>query len=135
MPSGRLRTISNEECLVLLRQVAIGRVAVTVGAMPEILPVHFALIDDAIVFRAGRDTRLHTASRGTVLAFEVDGFDMDARHGWSVLVVGPSDEVTEPGEVVAARQLLADDWVPADEDHVLCITPHRVTGRRIAGLD
>jgi uncharacterized protein len=134
MPTGRLKVISREECLALLRQGAIGRVAVSVGAIPEIFPVRYCLIDDAIVFRAGRDTRLHMASRQAVLAFEVDEFDIDACHGWSVLVVGRSDEVTDPDEIAIARQRLADDWVPADDDHVLRIAPHRVTGRRIAGL-
>jgi nitroimidazol reductase NimA-like FMN-containing flavoprotein (pyridoxamine 5'-phosphate oxidase superfamily) len=132
MPSSRLEAVSKEDCLTLLRQAAIGRVAVSVGAIPEIFPVNFCLIDDAIVFRAARGTKLLTASRETVVAFEVDDFDVDNRQGWSVLVVGPSDEVTEPEEIATARERLADGWVPGDPDHVLRITPHRVSGRRIA---
>ncbi len=46
MPSGRLEVISKEDCLALLRQAAIGRIAVSIGADPEIFPVNFCLIDD-----------------------------------------------------------------------------------------
>jgi nitroimidazol reductase NimA-like FMN-containing flavoprotein (pyridoxamine 5'-phosphate oxidase superfamily) len=132
--SSRLEVVSKEDCLALLRQATIGRVAVSVGAIPEIFPVNFRLIDDAIVFRAGRGTRLHTATRDAVVAFEVDDFNLDLRHGWSVLVVGPSDEITQPDEVFMAKEQLDDGWVPADREHVLRIIPHRVSGRRIAGL-
>ncbi len=132
MPSGRLEVISKEDCLALLRQATIGRVAVSAGAIPEIFPVHFCLIDDAIVFRAGRGTTLHKASRHAVVAFEVDDFDIDGRHGWSVLVVGPSEEVTQPEEIATAKQRLVDGWVPGARDHVLRIPLHRISGRRIA---
>jgi uncharacterized protein len=133
MPSGRLEVVSKEGCLALLRQATMGRVAVTVGAIPEIFPVNFCLIDDAIVFRTGPGTKLYAASRRAIVAFEVDEFDVDDRHGWSVLVVGPSEEVTQPDEITKARRQLADGWVPGDRDHVLRIAPHRVSGRRISG--
>ncbi len=132
MPSGRLEVISKEDCLALLRQAAIGRVAVSVGALPEIFPVNFCLIDDLIFFLAARGTSLHAATREAVVAFQVDDFDLDARRGWSVLVVGPSAEVIQPDEITIARAQLDDGWVPGDPDHILRITPHRVSGRRIA---
>jgi hypothetical protein len=66
------------------------------------------------------------------LAFEVDEFDVDARHGWSVLVVGPSSEVLDPEEIDVARRQLADGWVPGDQDRVLRITPQRVSGQRVS---
>jgi len=133
MARSTIEVVSKEDCLALLGQAAIGRVAVSVGAIPEIFPVHFRLIDDAIFFQAVRGTKLHAASREAVVAFQVDEFDVDARRGWSVLVVGPSQEVTRPDEAVVARQQLDDGWVPGDPDHILRITPHRVSGRRIAG--
>lgn len=132
MPSSKLEAISKEDCLALLGKATIGRVALSVGAIPEIFPVNFCLIDDAIVFRAARGTRLHKGSRDAVVAFQVDDFDVDARHGWSVLVVGLANEITEPEAVAMARHHLDDGWVVGDEDDILHITPHRVSGRRIA---
>ena len=107
-------SLTREECLTLLSQAGIGRVGVSLGGPPEIFPVHFCLIDDAIVFRTGEGTKLHAASRGVVVAFEVDEFEIDARCGWSVLVVGRSRRVIHPAEIHEARQRLQPDgWVRA----------------------
>ncbi len=133
MATGSLDALTREECLTLLSQAGIGRVGVSLGGPPEILPVHFCLIDDAIVFRTGEGTKLHAASRGVVVAFEVDDFEIDARCGWSVLVVGRSRRVIHPAEIHDARQRLQPDgWVPGDRDRVVRITPNKISGRRIA---
>jgi len=85
--------------------------------------------------RTGEGTKLHSAARHHVLAFEVDDFDDEVRHGWSVLVTGPSEEITDPDDIHAARNLLSGTWVPADRYHVLTIVPERMTGRRITERD
>jgi nitroimidazol reductase NimA-like FMN-containing flavoprotein (pyridoxamine 5'-phosphate oxidase superfamily) len=45
-----LEVLSEEECRALLAQCEVGRVAITSGALPSILPVNFALLDGDIVF-------------------------------------------------------------------------------------
>ncbi|HYA69053.1 MAG TPA: pyridoxamine 5'-phosphate oxidase family protein [Acidimicrobiales bacterium] len=75
----------------------------------------------------------YAGCREAIVAFQVDDFDVEARRGWSVLVVGPSNEVTQSDEVMRVTRRLDDGWVPGEPDHVLCITPHRVSGRRMAG--
>jgi len=132
MPNARLEVLSEEDCRALLRQGAIGRVAVSVGAIPEIFPVNFCLIDDSIFFRTARGTKLFAAALGAVVAFQVDNFDVGARQGWSVLVVGPTDEVTQPDEIARAKSQLDEGWVPGGPDRVLRVTPYRVSGRRTA---
>jgi len=130
--SGKLEVLSTDECLVLLGQAKVGRVGVSVRAIPEIFPVNFCIIEGAIVFRTGEGTKLHAATHDAMLALEVDDFDAHVRHGWSVLVIGRSSEVTEPSEINAARRLLSDTWVPTERYHVIRIVPERVTGRRIS---
>jgi len=129
--SRKLETLSPDGCLSLLSEAGVGRVGVSVGAIPEIFPVVYCLVDGTIMFRTGEGTKLHAATRHTVLAFEVDQFDDEVLHGWSVLVVGRSDEVTDRKRINVARLLLPDSWVPADRYHVVSIAPDRVTGRRI----
>jgi uncharacterized protein len=129
--SDQLEVLSTDECLRLLAQAKVGRVAVTVGAIPEIFPVVYCLLEGAIAFRTGEGTKLHAATRRTVLAFEVDNFDSEVQHGWSVLVVGHSEEVSDPRQVNAARRLLSGSWVPVDRYHVVSVALERVTGRRI----
>jgi len=130
-----LEVLSTDECLRLLGQAKVGRVGVTVGALPEIFPVVYCLFDGAIAFRTGEGTKLHAAIRRAVLAFEVDDFDAEVQHGWSVLVVGHAGEVTDPMQVNAARRLLSNTWVPGDRYHVVSIALDRVTGRRITERD
>ena len=134
MSPGELEVLTPEECLALLGQAKVGRVGVNVLAIPEIFPVNFCLVDGAIVFRTGEGTKLYAATRGQIVAFEVDDFDNDVRFGWSVLVIGHSSEVTHPTEIHAARRLLSETWVPTERYHVVRIVPERMTGRRISEL-
>jgi hypothetical protein len=87
------------ECLELLAQVTVGRVGVSIGALPAILPVHFALLDDSVVFRTWPGTRLDAAANGAVVAFQADAFEPPHPHSWSVLVQGMTSEVTDPGDL------------------------------------
>ena len=132
MSPGELEVLTPEECLALLGQAKVGRVGVNVLAIPEIFPVNFCLLKGAILFRTGEGTKLHAATRGQIVAFEVDDFDNDVRQGWSVLVIGHSMEIRHPSEIIAARRLLSDTWVPTERYHVVRIVPERMTGRRIS---
>ena len=90
--------LSPAECLALLRAGGIGRVSLSVGALPAIFPVHYHLVDDDIVFRAPADATPGSGSLdGAVIAFEADQFEPDERGGWSVLVVGRVEPDREPG--------------------------------------
>jgi nitroimidazol reductase NimA-like FMN-containing flavoprotein (pyridoxamine 5'-phosphate oxidase superfamily) len=81
--------LSPDECRDLLRAGGIGRVAVSISALPAIFPVHYRLVGDDIVFHApSPQTAAPGALAGTVIAFEADGFDSPDDAGWSVLVVG-----------------------------------------------
>jgi hypothetical protein len=81
--------LSPDECRALLRAGGIGRVGVSIGALPAIFPVRYELVDDDIVFHPPYP---HVAApgvvTGAVIAFEADGFEHGAVDGWSVLVVG-----------------------------------------------
>jgi len=129
--SDKLEVLSTDKCLSLLGEATVGRVGVGVGAAPEILPVVYCLLDGAIVFRTGEGTKLHAASQGAVLAFEVDDFDADVSQGWSVLVVGRSSHVTDHKKINVAMLLLPESWVTANRHHVVSIALEQVTGRRI----
>lgn len=91
-------TLSPAECLALLRPGGIGRVSLSIGALPAIFPVHYRVVDDDIVFRAPADHGSAPGTLdGTVIAFEADEFDPADDGGWSVLVVGRVESAAEPG--------------------------------------
>ena len=127
-----------EECLRLLATVPVGRVGVTIDALPAVLPVNFVVTSGAVVFAHGAgDQARRAATAGAVVAFEADSYGTaDAPGGWSVLVRGIAREVTDPAEIEIARALPFDSWAwDGAADRFVMIEPTVVTGRRIVGPD
>lgn len=120
-----------DECLRLLGTAAIGRVCLSRGALPTVLPVNFVVTEAGIVLRTGIGTKTDAAAAGTVVAFEADDIDLFSRTGWSVVVTGVARELTGPGELDWARALPLSSWGVADTDHFICISTELVSGRRL----
>ena len=80
--------LSEAQCRRLLATQIFGRVGITSGGLPCILPVCYVYDDGAIVFRTGAGTKLRAATSGDVLAFQVDAYDRESGQGWCVLVLG-----------------------------------------------
>jgi nitroimidazol reductase NimA-like FMN-containing flavoprotein (pyridoxamine 5'-phosphate oxidase superfamily) len=131
--SRRLRELTYQECLSRLGRSTIGRLAVVVGHYPQVFPVNYKLDDFIVVFRTDLGTKLLAAQHANV-GFEVDRLDEEARTGWSVLVQGMAEDVSErAGDVVAdrARHLGIDSWAPGDRSRIVRIIPANVSGREI----
>ncbi|MGZ4140125.1 MAG: pyridoxamine 5'-phosphate oxidase family protein, partial [Actinomycetota bacterium] len=60
-PVSSLRELSREECLELLAGAVVGRLGVSIRALPTILPVNFAVLRDRIVVRTVPGTKLDAA--------------------------------------------------------------------------
>ncbi|HTL85548.1 MAG TPA: pyridoxamine 5'-phosphate oxidase family protein [Acidimicrobiia bacterium] len=127
-----LELLSEEQCIELLAAHHLGRVGVTVGGLPVILPVNYTWIDDAIVFRTSVGTKLHAATEHAVVAFEVDAHDESEHTGWSVLAVGRSARVGDASEIETYQQRSVKPWVESGRDEFVRVTPELLTGRRIA---
>jgi len=126
-----LEILSQDQCDALLRQGAVGRVAVTVAALPAIFPVNYAILDGDIVFLTGDGTKLRAALVRAVVAFEVDHIDPGPPSGWSVMAVGVAEEITDPGDLRAVAELGLRPFAGGDRSHVVRIRPEFVSGRRI----
>ncbi len=96
--------LSTRECRGYLARVGIGRVAVTVGALPAIYTVAFLLEGDHLLIRVPRRSALRRALTGSVVAFSADCFDESKEDSWSVLVRGVGEEVDD--EVLVPRRAL-----------------------------
>ena len=129
--SDGLETLSEHECRHLLARREVGRLAVTVAALPAIFPVNYALLDDDIVFLTGEGTKLRAAAGGAVVAFQVDEIDPATRTGWSVLVVGMAGELTDPADLDRVATLGLQPWAPGRRHHVVRLRTELVSGRRI----
>src|SRR5689334_22383998 len=93
-----LEILDRAECMALLGFAALGRISISSGALPTILPVNYRLVDDQILFRTARGTKLDAATENAVVAFEVDDIDPVNHAGWSVVVTGVAREVADPAE-------------------------------------
>jgi uncharacterized protein len=120
--------ITDVECRHLLGTRTFGRVGVTSGGLPVILPVRYFYDGEAITFRTGEGTKLRAAQNGDVLAFQVDAYDPDTFEGWSVLVRGRASVLTTEHE---------DDGLPTldannnqlSRNHYVRLGCELVTGR------
>ena len=125
-----LAILDEDQCLRLLATATVGRVAVSLGALPAVFPVNFALYGRRIVFRTGRGTKLDAAVRQAVVAFEVDAFDTFERSGWSVLAVGRATDITDDLQLIGG-DVRVRTWVTGERDHYIAIDAEMLTGRQI----
>jgi hypothetical protein len=126
-----LQPLSRDECLTLMASVPVGRVIYTRRALPAVELVNFALDTGDIVIRTDRSGKLAAAARGAVVAFETDQVDLGGQSGWSVTAIGPSTEVTDPGELARLRTIGLRSWAPGERDHFIRISPVMLNGRHL----
>src|SRR5690242_2358427 len=65
-----LELLTRVECLGLLASRGLGRVSVSMGALPVILPVAYRVAGEAVIIRTTPGTRLDAALANQVVAFE-----------------------------------------------------------------
>jgi hypothetical protein len=127
----RLVEIGLDECLRLLTDHHLGRVAITVGSQPVVFPVNYTMADAEVVFRTGPGSQLHAAA-GRRVAFEIDSADAQYHDGWSVVVQGVAAEERDADRLAALAKLPLTPWVSGAREHWMCIKEGVVTGRRIS---
>ena len=129
MPDAQLEALSLEECLALLRGQMVGRVAVIDHEFPVVLPVNYRLVEtDGPVWVAVRTRPGNVIDHAAMpAAFEIDGFDLSAQEGWSVLVRGTLQHVNPDSELW--RRFDPQPWLDNERDAWLIIEPVSITGR------
>jgi len=123
--------LSAPECRGYLAQTGIGRVAVTVGALPAIFTVPFVLDGEHLLFRVAQRSPLRRALAGSVVAFSADHFDESNEQGWSILVRGVGEEVGDEALAVSLRSLPLRSYSDAPERDCFVRVPlTQVSGTR-----
>ncbi|MBD0741364.1 pyridoxamine 5'-phosphate oxidase family protein [Streptomyces sp. CBMA152] len=131
--------LDTDVSLRLLAGVSLGRIVFTRHALPTVRPVNHVLVDGDIVIRTHGDAALarytrQTGGEGAVVAYEADDIDPDTHLGWSVVVTGYAQLVTDPVELARYRALLRP-WGSQKMDHAVRIHPDLVTGVRLTDRD
>jgi nitroimidazol reductase NimA-like FMN-containing flavoprotein (pyridoxamine 5'-phosphate oxidase superfamily) len=127
-----LELLTEEDCRRRLAEGDVGRVGITLGALPAIFPVNYRVIDDAIVFLTAPGSKLSAATEGAVVAFEVDDYDRERRAGWSVLVVGRAEVVTDLDLTFKVLQAKLEPFADGLRANVVRIRVEFISGRRIS---
>jgi len=114
----------------LLTTVPVGRVGVSMDALPLILPVNFVVVEDWIVFRTVPGTKLDAAVTRSVVAFQADGYALDGSWGWSVLAQGYAHEVTDEAKLGRITAMKTWPFQHGEANHVVAIIATTISGRQ-----
>jgi uncharacterized protein len=130
-----LEVLDREVCLDLLETVPIGRMGLSLDALPVVLPVNFMVAqpptggDPIVVIRSAAGSKLTAALDRNVVAFEVDGYDALTHSGWSVLVQGVT-RVLAGAERAWAQTLPVQPWAIDGTAMFIGLDTDVVRGRR-----
>jgi nitroimidazol reductase NimA-like FMN-containing flavoprotein (pyridoxamine 5'-phosphate oxidase superfamily) len=126
-----LDVLGRPECLALLGSTSVGRVGISLHALPVVLPVVFRLIGEQIVFSTAPGSKLRAATHHAVIAFEVDHIDPLAHTGWSVLATGMARRVTDPAEQEQFTVAGVPHWLAGDDAQLVVVGTDVISGRRL----
>ena len=131
------RELSLSECEALLRAGVAGRVALSTPTGPQIVPVNYSVVDGDVIVRTSPYSLLGTHGRDATLAFEVDQFDHHRQRGWSVVLRGRADVVSDPDELDHVRRTWEPHpWANGVRSLYVRIPGTELTGRQLgAGWD
>jgi hypothetical protein len=128
--------LSAAECRDLLETDTVGRVAFVTPGGPRIVPVNYALHEDAIEMRTTAYSELGVYGPGHEIAFEIDQLDGVHRRGWSVVAHGVCERLEQPGSGSWTSDRPADaprpePWAGGVRPLWLRLPWRELTGRRV----
>jgi uncharacterized protein len=133
--SPETRDLSRDECHRWLAATSFGRVAVTSpDGNPIIRPVNyvFDVPSQSVVIRTAHGSKLHALLAANTAVFEIDGLEPETRTGWSVIVSGVTEQVTDPSELARFEITGPVPWAPGEKSFLIRIRAFTVSGRRVA---
>ena len=116
--------LSERECWRLLAMVSVGRLALSVRALPVIVPVQYYLSGRRLAVCLGHHELSERSLDETIIAFAADSIDPVARSGWSVQVQGKS-------VIPRGLRIDTDCDLPATPAQVVEVVPGKISGHRM----
>lgn len=127
--------LDEAECTKLLGFSHVGRVALSIGALPAIYPVNYIVDGQTIVFCTCTGADLSGAAHNAVLAFEAGHIDPTGHGGWSVMAVGLATEIVDPETRLKLAFAEHAPWLPSDSARLFRLPLELVSGTRFALRD
>ncbi|MGW1148097.1 helix-turn-helix domain-containing protein [Streptomyces sp. NPDC002454] len=124
-----LARLSERECWERLGTHGVGRLGLRGDQTPVILPVNFLVDGRSIVYRTEPGSPAAVES-GAPLSFEADHLDDVRSRGWSILVTGVAESVTDVETLSAlTRRTGSRPWAEGRRTRWIRVVPREVTGR------
>ena len=128
-----LKELSLAECMSLLRETKVGRIATVSNLFPVVMPVNYGVVE-----RHGRTWFALRTRPGNVIdqdsvqhvALQIDCIDAVHHTGWSVLVRGTLQRV-DPDAADFRARFDPQPWFDHDRDAWLVLEPFDITGRAL----
>ena len=129
---GELRELSLTECLVLLFEGVVGRVAFSTPTGPRIVPVNYSIYQGDVLFRTTPYSELGTYGSNHLVVFEVDDLDLTKKQAWSIVAEGLCTVVKDPVLLNDIRRTSAPQpWAAGMRHLYLRLVWEKLTGRRL----
>ena len=124
--------LSYGKCRELLAAGVFGRVGVFTPQKPLILPVNYAVVGEAIIFRTTPHGAVANRDWDSRIAFEVDHVDYADHKGWSVLATGLAERIEDPEEIALIKRTWEPQpWAGGDRPLYVKLAWEELTGRRL----
>jgi hypothetical protein len=114
-------TIPTSMCWELLRDASFGRVALSVEALPMILPVEYSLDGEELAICLGQYRLNDRTVNNAVVGFAADAIDPVTRTGWTVQVQGVARLPRQVGVPTECGQPTAGQ--------IVHLTPQTISGQ------
>jgi nitroimidazol reductase NimA-like FMN-containing flavoprotein (pyridoxamine 5'-phosphate oxidase superfamily) len=132
-----LERLSEAECMEMLANGGMGRLAYTSRYGPTALPVMYKIDGGSIVLGTwdpalfDEDLRTGIAQAEYQVAVEADQFDLEAREGWVVLVRGAAHHLDTEAERAPMIDSGLEPWIEEVPAHFIRVNPTSIWGNRV----
>ena len=122
--------LDEDTCFRLLGDCSVGRLGISDGALPAIMPVNYVLRQRDILFESADGAKLRAARRADVACLQIDDVDLVDHRGWSVLATGRL-QLVDPDEIIAMGDLRLMPWALRGELQLVRLRVELISGRVI----
>ena len=124
--------LTEAQCWTLLASLGTGRVAYQDNCRVLVYPVNYVVHDEGVYFRTARDGVLGGGPEHQNASFQIDHHDPNRMDGWSVLLSGRAEPVTDANLLTELwGRRMSEPWGGGHRDVFIGIEPGLLTGRRV----
>ena len=125
-----MEILDDSQCWQYLESQQLGRLAVAVGAHPDIFPLNYIVHDGRLLFRTAEGSKLASMAVNEAIAFEIDGYEAETNTVWSVVLQGHSRIVENDDESSQMEGLPLVPWNLSEKSNFVEISVSFMAGRR-----